>query len=173
MAIALVALGSNVGDAVANIRSAVEWLALEIEVREVSALYETEPMYVLDQPRFLNAALAADTDLGPLQLLTLLKRIEQAVGRQSRQRYGPREVDLDLIAYGNLIYVYRNMDEVVLSVPHPRTPERRFVLEPLNDVAPNGVLPGLGNIAELLEATKLQASSVQRRVDVALSLHRV
>lgn len=190
MALALIALGSNVGDAAAHLRSAVDLLSQEVRVVSVSAVYETEPMYVLDQPKFMNAALSAETELGPSRLLAVLKRIEQEVGRQARDRYGPREVDLDLIAYGSLIYSgpglevsrvsemsaparLRRSATLPLMVPHPRTPERRFVLAPLNDVATNFVLPGLGKVSELLEATKQQSASVQRREDVALSLHGV
>ena len=173
MATALIALGSNVGDALANLRAAVELISAEIDVRAVSAIYETDPMYVLDQPKFLNAALSGETDLGPLPLLAVLKRIEQTIGRKSRVRYGPREVDLDLIAYGSLIYTFRKVGETILAVPHPKTPERRFVLEPLGDIASNVILPGMGKVVDLLEATKQQATSVQRRVDVSLSLHRV
>lgn len=173
MAIALIALGSNVGDAPTHLREAIDLLSREMTVTAISEAYETDPMYVLDQPKFLNAALAGETELGPLPLLALLKKIEREVGRMSRERYGPREVDLDLIAYGSLKYKFVKVGETVLEVPHPRTPERRFVLQPLNDFAPQFVLPGLGSVESLLEATKQQAASVQRRVDVALSLHRV
>ena len=173
MALALIALGSNVGDAPTHLREAAELLSREIDVTAISEVYETDPMYVLEQPKFLNAALAVHTDMGPLPLLALLKRIEREVGRQSRERYGPREVDLDLIAYGNLKYRFVRVGETILEVPHPRTPERRFVLQPLHDLVPQVMLPGLGSVESLLEATKQQAASVQRRVDVALSLHRV
>ncbi len=173
MALALIALGSNVGDASAHLREAIDLLSREIDIVDVSEAYETEPMYVLDQPKFLNAALSGRTELGPMRLLGVLKRIEKEVGRMTRERYGPREVDLDLIAYGSLMYQFREHKDLVLEVPHPRTPERRFVLQPLRDIAPTFMLPGLGRVDSLLEATKDQEASVQRRVDVALSLHRV
>ena len=173
MAIALVALGSNVGDAMGHIQTAVRLLERHVSVLSISPVYETEPMYVVDQPNFLNAALAAQTSCGPMRLLSILKQIEREVGRLQSERYGPREVDLDLIAYGSLIFEHWADDRLVLEVPHPRAPERRFVLQPLADVAPDGFLPGLGKITDLLEATKHQATSVQRRDDVALSLHSV
>lgn len=173
MAVALIALGSNVGDSVANLRLALDLLGRQTDVLAVSDIYETEPMYVENQPKFQNAAVRVSTYLSPLQLLETLKGIESEVGRLRRERYGPREVDLDLIAYGSLSYVFESMGETKLTVPHPRTPERRFVLEPLNDVAPHFDLPGLGVVSDLLQATKDQAASVQRREDVALSFHRV
>ncbi len=163
----LIALGSNVGDPLSNLRRAVKALKQQLDVTATSHVYETEPMYVEDQPAFLNAAVAAQTDLGPRSLLKLLKRIEQEQGRQKRARYGPREIDLDLIAYGSLAYTFFE-GEALLNLPHPRAPERRFVMMPLNDVAPSFLLTGLGVVGDLLRQTDAQASAVVRVEDAQL-----
>jgi 2-amino-4-hydroxy-6-hydroxymethyldihydropteridine diphosphokinase len=127
-------------------------------------------MYVVDQPAFYNAAISACTDLNPMQLLKLLKDTEALVGRQVRKRYGPREVDLDLISYGSLQYTYALGGQVVLELPHPRSGERRFVLQPLADLDPKTVLLGLGQIRALLDATTDQAEGITRRDDAILSI---
>ena len=139
----LIALGSNVGNSLANLREAVRRLSEELNLLGVSAIYETAPMYVEDQPKFLNAAILVQADLGPREVLKLLKGLEQEIGRQTRQVFGPREIDLD-------------------QVPHPRVPERRFVLQPVADVAPEFILPGLGCVSELLKETESQSDSVIR-----------
>lgn len=158
----LLALGSNVGDRLRNLKSAVETLCERLDLLAISAIYETAPMYVTDQQPFLNAALRARTCHYPLQLLRLLKQTEADVGRQSGERFGPREIDIDLIAYGCLKYRFRSRGEKALDIPHPRVAERRFVLQPLFDVAPDSSLPGLGSIRELLDRTSEQADDVQR-----------
>lgn len=143
-------------------REAVCSLGFEVAVIAASAVYETAPMYVMDQAPFLNAALLARTTLAPLPLLRHLKEIESAVGRRPGRHYGPREIDLDLVGYGALAYRFADKEGVRLQVPHPRTPERRFVLQPLADVAPNFYLPGLGSVESLLKQTEEQAPSVLR-----------
>ena len=170
MALVAIGLGSNRGDRPAMLRSAIEALASEIEVVAVSPYYETDPMYVLDQPDYLNAAIVARTELGPLALLKLLKATEQMVGRVPAERNGPREIDLDLLAYGCLSYRFEVKGRTVLQVPHPRTPERRFVLKPLSDIAPDLVLVGLGRVSGLLAATEGQAASVREFNNAAFSL---
>jgi 2-amino-4-hydroxy-6-hydroxymethyldihydropteridine diphosphokinase len=132
---------------------------------QASPLYETAPMYVTDQPPFINGIMRGTTSMGPLQVLRELKRIEALVGRMPRERYGPREIDLDLICYGSLVYKYGDESPgsngaKILTIPHPRLVERRFVLKPLHDLAPDLVLPGLGSVFELLVATNTQAASV-------------
>lgn len=157
----LLALGSNVGDRLANLRDALEALGTNLDLLAVSAIYETAPMYVVEQQPFLNAALRAQTGCYPLELLRLLKQTETEVGRQTGQRFGPREIDIDLIAYGSLKYSLKGGDRD-LELPHPRVAERRFVLQPLFDVDPDGRLPGLGTIRELLARTEDQAQDVHR-----------
>jgi len=130
------ALGSNLGDRRAHIAAAVARLAPGVAVERVSSLYETEPAYVLDQPRFLNAALRGRTALDPHALLALLKRIERDLGREAGVRYGPRVIDLDILVYGE-----RSIATEALTIPHPRMAERPFVLVPLAEIAPELVPP--------------------------------
>lgn len=135
-----IALGSNLGDRVANCRRALDELEKEgVEVVSVSPLYETEPWGVADQPRFVNAAAELRTTLEPRELLELLKKIERRLGRARRERWGPREVDLDILFYGS-----RVVEEKGLTIPHPEAHRRAFVLVPLADIAPDFVHPVLG-----------------------------
>ena len=150
MARAYVGLGANLGDREGTIRRAVELLveAEGIGVVAVSALRETDPVGVLDQPRFLNAAAAVETTLPPRGLLDALLRIERALGRvRDGTRWGPRTIDLDLLLYGEEV-----VDEPGLRVPHRRLHERRFALEPLAELDPEVEIPGLGRVSELLAA---------------------
>lgn len=166
------------GDCRGRIQEAIDLLGLKLRCRAVSPLYRTAPMYVENQPPFLNGVLAAETDLGPLEVLRLLKETEQRVGRLPRERFGPREIDLDLLTYGCARYVFTDdapgdgdgAGKRDLVLPHPRTAERRFVLQPLFDVAPDLVLPGLGDVKCLLDATSDQSDSVMLVTDAVLSL---
>ena len=170
MVTAYIALGSNVGDRLAHLQAALNRLATEVQLTKASHVYDSVPMYVTDQPSFLNAAVQAETTLPPTALLAVLKRIEREVGRQDRPRYGPREVDLDLIAYGALQYTYTNTRQVILQLPHPKTGERRFVLQPLFDINPNLSLAGIGEIQDLLDRTQDQAKDLTRSHDAILSI---
>lgn len=131
------ALGTNMGDRRANLALACSLLARTVQVEAVSPLYETEPAYVTDQPRFLNAALRGTTLLSPHALLGALKEIERALGRTTGLRYGPRPIDLDI-----LLYADQQIATPELVVPHPRMHERPFVLVPLADIAADIVPPG-------------------------------
>jgi 2-amino-4-hydroxy-6-hydroxymethyldihydropteridine diphosphokinase len=146
-----VGLGANLGDREATIRQAVERLSSEpgIEVLAVSSLRETDPVGYLDQPRFLNGAVALETELGPRELLERLFRIERELGRERGEgpRFGPRPIDLDLLLYGEEV-----VEEPGLSVPHPRLAERRFALEPLHELDPDLRLPDGRRVEELLAA---------------------
>jgi 2-amino-4-hydroxy-6-hydroxymethyldihydropteridine diphosphokinase len=148
---AYVGLGANLGDREESLRRAVELLGAEpgIEVTAVSTFRETEPVGYLDQPRFLNGACAAETDLSPRELLERLFAVEQALGRERGQesRWGPRTIDLDLLLYGQ-----ETIDEPGLTVPHPRLTERSFALEPLLELDPNLHLPDGRGLLELLRA---------------------
>jgi 2-amino-4-hydroxy-6-hydroxymethyldihydropteridine diphosphokinase len=111
-------------------------------------LRETDPVGVVEQPRFLNGAVALDTELRPRELLALLLAVERRLGRvRAGSRWGPRTIDLDLLVYGNEV-----VDEPGLSVPHPRLAERRFALEPLAELDPELVVPGSGTVKDLLAA---------------------
>ncbi len=138
MTTAYLAIGSNLGERVDNLRRAVAMLAPEVTLLAASPLYETAPAYVVDQPRFVNGALKVATDLVPGELLAKLKSIEQAVGRRPGLRYGPRVVDLDILFLGDTV-----LAEPDLEIPHPRLAERLFVLRPLADIAPGLVHPVL------------------------------
>jgi 2-amino-4-hydroxy-6-hydroxymethyldihydropteridine diphosphokinase len=147
---AYVGLGANVGPREETIRRAVELLAAEegVEVLAVSELRETDPVGVIDQPRFLNGAVALETSLEPRTLLDVLLRIERELGRvRDETRWGPRNIDLDL-----LVYAHEIVNEPGLRVPHPRVHERRFALEPLAELDPDLEIAGRGRISELLAA---------------------
>jgi 2-amino-4-hydroxy-6-hydroxymethyldihydropteridine diphosphokinase len=131
------ALGSNLGDRLANLRAAIAHLPPHVVVEHCSAVYETEPAYVADQPRFLNLALQAWTRLSPHDLLQHLKAAEHDVGRTTTFRNGPRVVDLDILLYNKEQHYTTD-----LVIPHPRMMERAFVLVPLAELAPDLVLPG-------------------------------
>jgi 2-amino-4-hydroxy-6-hydroxymethyldihydropteridine diphosphokinase len=165
-----IALGSNVGDKLAHLQQAIDKLKPDLNICAASWVYETAPMYVEEQPPFFNAAIRAATELPPLDLLKLLKRTEREVGRLDGPRYGPREVDLDLIAYGALCFRHVADGTTILHLPHPKTAERRFVLQPLFNLDPNLCLPCLGKVSELLDLTKDQAKDIHRREDAVLSV---
>jgi len=124
-------LGSNLGDRQANLTSAIERLRDLGEVVAVSSFYETEPVEFQEQPWFLNCAVALGTDLMPKQLLSRMLAIEQQMGRRRTRPKGPRMIDIDILLFGNFIVSSRELD-----VPHPAMHQRRFVLEPLAEIAP-------------------------------------
>jgi len=146
---AYIGLGSNLGEREATLAAAVEELdaAPGVSVLGVSTLIDTEPVGVLDQPRFLNGALALETELPARELLELLLAVEARFGRDRSAvpAQGPRTLDLDLLVYGE-----EEIDEPGLRVPHPRLHERAFVLRPLAEVEPGLVVPGKGPILGLL-----------------------
>jgi 2-amino-4-hydroxy-6-hydroxymethyldihydropteridine diphosphokinase len=143
---AYIGLGSNLGDRKATIRRALDELAQRTSVVAVSSFRETEPWGFQEQPPFLNAAAAIETELPPRELLDALLSIERELGRvRDDVRYGPRSIDLDLLLYDEL-----ELDEPGLTVPHPRLHERRFALEPLAELEPALVVPGRGTVSELL-----------------------
>jgi len=150
MPLVYVGLGSNLGDREGTIRQALERLAADarIEVVAVSSLRETDPVGYLDQPRFLNGAVALRTKLPPRALLERLQDVERELGRdRSGPRYGPRTIDLDLLLYGA-----ETVNEPGLEIPHPRLAERLFVLEPLAELNESLEVPGRGSVRALLTA---------------------
>ena len=145
---AYVGLGANLGDRLTTLRRAVELLAASpgIAVAGVSTFRETAPVGLTDQPDFVNGAVALDTELAPRALLERLLEVERELGRtRTGPRFGPRTIDLDLLAYGDV-----ELAEPGLTVPHPRLHERRFVLEPLAELEPALVVAGRGPVADLL-----------------------
>jgi 2-amino-4-hydroxy-6-hydroxymethyldihydropteridine diphosphokinase len=126
-------LGSNLGDRQANLNAAIDALNSQgVAVRRVSPVYETAPLDYLDQDWFLNLVVEAETTLFPMQLLSRVKRIERALGRRRTVAKGPRIIDLDILFYGRAV-----VHSSALDIPHPRLAERRFVLAPLADLAPD------------------------------------
>lgn len=159
MARAYVALGANLGAREATLRRALELLdgREDTTVVGISQLRETDPVGLLDQPRFLNGAAALDTELGPVELLAVLLEIERTLGRvRDGVRNGPRSIDLDL-----LLFDAETIEGPELTLPHPRLHERRFVLEPLADIDPELRVPGRGTVAELLASLDEQASTLR------------
>jgi 2-amino-4-hydroxy-6-hydroxymethyldihydropteridine diphosphokinase len=145
---AFVGLGANLGDRRRALRAAVDALAAEdgVEVVSVSVLRETAPVGVGQQPLYLNGAAELETTLTARELLDRLLAAEQRFGRvRVPGEHGPRTLDLDLLLYGDEV-----IDEPGLTVPHPRLHKRRFVLEPLAEVAPGLVVPGRGDVESLL-----------------------
>jgi len=130
--IVYISLGSNVGDRAANLNSAIEQLQALGKIEEVSSFYETEPVEVENQPWFLNCAVKLDTEKMPKQLLAGILDVEQEMGRRRTQKKGPRAIDIDILLFGNSI-----IDTKGLTIPHPALHERRFVLEPLAEIAPD------------------------------------
>ncbi|KAJ8082068.1 trifunctional dihydropteroate synthetase [Marasmius tenuissimus] len=169
---AAVALGSNLGDSFQNIELALRLLETPsqllsnrelpadatIDVVETSFLYESAPMYVTEQPPFINGACLIETNLPPTTLLKLLKKIEEIVGRVPSIRNGPRAIDLDILFFDSAVVDTRalddreNLDNLFghLVIPHPRIAEREFVLRPLNDMIPNYVHPVLQRPVDVL-----------------------
>jgi 2-amino-4-hydroxy-6-hydroxymethyldihydropteridine diphosphokinase len=147
--VAYVGLGANLGAREEKLRRAVELLAAAdgVSLLAVSQLRETEPVGVVDQPPFLNGAVALETTHTPRALLDLLLAIEASLGRVREERWGPRTVDLDLLVYGDEV-----VDAPGLRVPHPHLHERRFALEPLAELAPELDVPGRGRVSALLTA---------------------
>ncbi len=150
------ALGSNTGNRLANLRAAIHSLAPQIVVLIESRIYETEPWGYADQPAFLNMTLHAETDLPPLELLTHLKFLEKKLGRVPSFQNGPRLIDMDILFYNDL-----TLESSTLTVPHPRLHERAFVLVPLAEIAPTLLHPLLGrSMAALVETVDRRGVSL-------------
>jgi 2-amino-4-hydroxy-6-hydroxymethyldihydropteridine diphosphokinase len=164
--IAVLALGSNLGDRAAALQGAVDAILESPAVTgvAVSPVYETAPVGGPEQPDYLNAVLLVDTELPALALLERAQAVEQTYGRVRDERYGARTLDVDVITIGDDV-----SNDPVLTLPHPRAHERAFVLHPLVDVAPDLVLPGRGGAAQLLAALPDQGA-VRRRDDIPLRL---
>jgi 2-amino-4-hydroxy-6-hydroxymethyldihydropteridine diphosphokinase len=154
---AYLSLGSNLGDRAANLRAALAQLDAAEKLLAVSAFYETQPVDLPDQPWFLNCVAAIETEKTPRELLQLALQIEAAMGRLRMRKQGPRNIDIDLLLFGD-----RVQDEPGLKIPHPAMQQRRFVLEPLVEIAPEVRHPELGKTARELLAELPGGQKVRR-----------
>jgi len=155
---AYLALGSNLGDREAILLQALKCLeSAGVQVLRRSSIYETEPQEMREQPWFLNQVVEIETTLSPIELLGQIREIERGLGRQRVVAKGPRTIDLDILFYGDAIIATPE-----LQIPHPRLAERRFVLEPLAELAPNLSHPATGRkVSEMLVA--IEGQTVKRR----------
>ena len=152
-------LGSNLGDRYANLRAAIERLGEAGAIRSVSGFYETEPVELRDQPWFLNCVVVLETRDTPRALLKKVLAIEREMGRLRMKDKGPRSIDIDILLFGD-----RVVEERGLKIPHPAMHQRRFVLEPLAEIAPEALHPLLRKTArELLD--DLPAGQVVRLLE--------
>jgi 2-amino-4-hydroxy-6-hydroxymethyldihydropteridine diphosphokinase len=154
---AYLSLGSNLGDRAANLRAAVAHMDVAGCLLAVSALYETQPVDVPDQPWFLNCVAAIATDKTPRELLQLALRVEAVMGRLRMRDKGARKIDIDVVLFGD-----RVVDEPGMKIPHPSMHRRRFVLEPLVEIAPEARHPKLGKTARELLAELPNGQMVRR-----------
>ncbi|GGX64740.1 2-amino-4-hydroxy-6-hydroxymethyldihydropteridine diphosphokinase [Streptomyces fructofermentans] len=164
---AVLSLGSNLGNRLETLQGAID--ALEdtpgVRVKAVSPVYETEPWGVEpgSQPTYFNAVIVLRTTLPPSSLLERAHAVEEAFHRVRDERWGPRTIDVDIVAYADVV-----SDDPVLTLPHPRAHERAFVLAPWHDVEPEAQLPGHGSVAQLLAA--VPDEGVAPRADLELRL---
>ncbi len=159
----VLALGSNLGDRLANLRRGVDALTAEpgLTCTAISGVFESSPVGGPDQPDYLNAVLLAASQLPALKILGRCLAAERASGRVRTVRWGPRTLDVDVIACGDEI-----SDDPVLTLPHPRASARAFVLAPWREVDPDAYLPGVGPVADLL--AKVGMDGVRRLAGVRL-----
>lgn len=145
-------LGSNVGDREEHLRAAIENLRAVVNVLRVSPVYETDPLEFTGQRRFLNLVVEAETELFPMQLLARTARVERELGRVRTIANGPRTIDIDILLYAKAV-----VRSAQLEIPHPRMAERRFVLAPLADLAPELRHPvSRRTVREMLDAAPEQ-----------------
>ena len=155
--VAYLSLGSNIGDRADNLRTAIAQLDGAGPLRAVSHLYETQPVDLPDQPWFLNCVAAVETAKTPSELLKIVLSIEAAMGRLRLRDKGPRKIDIDVLLFGDRI-----VEEPGLTIPHPAMQQRRFVLEPLVEIAPDAYHPVLKQTASELLAALGKGQVVQR-----------
>jgi len=153
-------LGSNVGDRDANLNAALHRLGALGKVMAVSSFYETEPVEFTAQPWFLNCAVALETEKMPRQLLAAILEIEKDMGRRRVQKKGPRTLDIDILLFGDSVVKAKG-----LTIPHPAMHQRRFVLEPLAEIAPEARHPVFSRTVSQLRDALPSGQSVRRASD--------
>lgn len=157
MPVVFVGIGSNLGNRVENCATAIREMSNFAKIFAVSSIYETEPVGRENQPNFINCVTKIETGLSPYELLLSLQSVENKLGRKHTQKWGPRIIDLDILFYDDLI-----VDSGGLTIPHPRAHLRRFVLEPLSEIAPDFVHPALKvSVSKLLEGLEDPKSVVK------------
>lgn len=139
MVLVQLSIGTNLGDRIVNLKTSLKEISNHYRVTKLSSIYETEPWGVTNQPSFLNLCIEIETEDQPESLLKTFKIIEKGMGREKREKWGPREIDIDLLYYENLIY-----ETDRLKIPHDRISERAFVIIPLSEINPDFVDPKLG-----------------------------
>lgn len=154
-------LGSNLDSPLENLRSARETIANEPRINEIafSSFYQSPPMAGMNQPDYINAVMAVETDLLALELLATMQKIENQHGRIRSQRWGARTLDIDILLFGEEIFDFPD-----LKIPHYGMAERAFVLQPLFEIVPNLEIPILGKLAELV--TRCPLNGLERLTDV-------
>lgn len=151
-------LGTNMGQREETLEKAIRIISLNsnIEILKISGVYETEPYGFKNQPNFLNLVLEAETSLSPEKLLIVVKSIEEQIGREHRRRWGPREIDVDILAYENSV-----VREDFLQVPHKELSKRRFVLVPFAEIAPTFIPPDRNKSVQVLLTLCLDTGRVR------------
>ena len=157
--VAYLSLGSNIEDREANLRAAIARLNEFGDVTAVSGLYETEPVEVVDQPWFINCAVALATDLSAEELLAGVLTIERSMGRERTRPKGPRNIDIDILLFGDAV-----VDSPALTIPHPGLATRQFVLAPLSETAPEAVHPiTLKSVRQMRDQIEPGAPVIRRK----------
>lgn len=157
MSLVAISMGSNLGNRLSSLRKAVLLIKNEVaNIIKTSDVFETPPFGITNQPRFLNACILIETDMPPLNLLEKLKKIEEQMGRIQRFKWGPREIDLDIVFYDEEV-----VNEPTLKIPHPHMHERPFVLIPLNQISPKWIHPTLKKTVEQM-TSESQDSGILR-----------
>jgi len=162
-----ISIGSNLGDKIGSCKMALDEIGNFAEIVGTSSLYETEPVGNEDQPNFINSVAEIRTDLSPHELLGHLNSIEQKLGRVRDEKWGPRTIDLDIIFYND-----KEIKDDDLIIPHPRAHLRRFVLEPICEIAPGFIHPELKiSVSELLKNLEDSKEVIKREEPFTISQH--